>query len=93
MERTWYKIMLGLIKKIFIGLLTGRVNGSNHIKCISLSNRQCMTQSSFIHLHPKEYSQELHSHPFAVELDKCVGGCNILNYLSNKVCVENKIEI
>ena len=30
MKRTWYKIMFGLIKKIFIGLLTGAVNGSNH---------------------------------------------------------------
>ena len=35
MNRTWYKIMFGLILKIFIGLLTGLVNGSNHKKCIS----------------------------------------------------------
>ena len=28
MKRTWYKIMFGLIKKIFIVLLTGLVNGS-----------------------------------------------------------------
>ena len=28
MKRTWYKIMFGLIKKIFIGLLTGLFNGS-----------------------------------------------------------------
>ena len=26
MKRTWYKIMCGLIKEIFIGLLTGLVN-------------------------------------------------------------------
>ena len=32
MERTWYKIMFGLIKKILIGLLTGLVNGSNYTK-------------------------------------------------------------
>ena len=38
MKRTWYKIMFGLIKKIFIGLLTGLVNGSNLAKWISLSN-------------------------------------------------------
>ena len=30
MKRTWYKIMFGLIKKIFIGLLIGLVNGYNH---------------------------------------------------------------
>ena len=29
MKRTWYKIMFGLIKKTFIGLVTGLVNGSN----------------------------------------------------------------
>ena len=36
--------MFGLIKKIFIGLSTGLVNGSNHTKCVSLSNQKCMTQ-------------------------------------------------
>ena len=42
MKRTWYKIMLGSIKRTFIGLLTGLVNGSNHTKYISLSNQKCM---------------------------------------------------
>ena len=41
MKRTWYKIMFGLIKKIFIGLLTGLVNASNHTKCVLLSNQKC----------------------------------------------------
>ena len=36
--------MFGLIKKIFIGLLTGLVNGSNHTKCVSLSNQKFMIQ-------------------------------------------------
>ena len=31
--------MFELIKKIFIGLLTGVVNGSNHTKRVSLSNQ------------------------------------------------------
>ena len=35
MEGTGYKLMFGLIKKIFIGLWTGLVNGSNYTKCIS----------------------------------------------------------
>ena len=52
--------MLGLIKKIFIGLLTGLVNGSNHTKCVSLSNQKCMTQTTLINLYPNEYSQEFH---------------------------------
>ena len=35
--------MFGLIKEIFIGLLTGIVRASNHIKCMSLNNQKCMT--------------------------------------------------
>ena len=30
--------MFGLLKKIFIGLLTGLVNGSNHKKVVLLRN-------------------------------------------------------
>ena len=36
--------MFGLIKKIFIGLLTSLVNRSNHTNCVSLSNQKCMIQ-------------------------------------------------
>ena len=45
-----------------------------------------------INVHPNEYSQELHYYPFVVKLDRCVGSCNILNDLSNKVRVPNKTE-
>ena len=38
MKIACYKTMFGLIKKTFIGLLTGLINGSNHSKCVSLSN-------------------------------------------------------
>ena len=50
-------MMFGLIKKIFIGLLTGLVNGSNHTKCLQLdsnpqplssqANTQPMVECSF----------------------------------------------
>ena len=84
--------MFGLIKKIFIGLLTDLVNRSNHAKWVSLSNEKCMTQSTHINLHPNEYSQEFHYYPFSVKLDRCVGSCNTLNDLYNKVCIPNKTE-
>ena len=51
-----------------------------------------MTQPTLINLHPNEYSQESHYYPFAVNLDRCVGSCNILNHLFNKVCVPNNTE-
>ena len=78
--------MLVLVKKIFIGLLTGIANASNHKNCILLSNQKCVIQPTLIN----EYSQEFHYYPFSVKLDICVGSCNTLNDLSNKVCVLNK---
>ena len=84
--------MFGLIKKIFIGLSSSIVNVSNHTKCVSLSNQKCKIQPTLITLHPNEYSQEFRYHPFSVKLDRCVGSCNTLNDLSNKVCIPNKTE-
>ena len=82
--------MFSFIKKMFIGLLTGIVSASNHAKCVSLNNPKCETQPNLINLHLNEYNQELHYYPFALKLDKCVGICNTLNDLSNRVCVPNK---
>ena len=92
MKRTRYKIMFVLIKKILTGLLTSLYRGSNHTKCVTLSNQKCMTQSNFMNLHRNNYSQEFQYYPFAVKLDSCVGSCNTLIGLSNKVCVSNKSE-
>ena len=90
MKRTWYKIMFGLIKKIFIGLLTGPVIGWNHTKCVSLSNQNCDIQLILINLHLNEYSQEFQSYTFSVKLDRYVEICNTINELSKKACVPNK---
>ena len=51
-----------------------------------------MNQPTLINLHPNEYSQERHYYPFAVKLDRCVGSCNTLNDLSNKLCDPSKTE-
>ena len=84
--------MFGLIKKIFIGLLTRILSASSHTKCIPLSNQRYMNQPTLINLHSNEYSQECCYYPFAVKLDRCVLSCNTLNNLSNKVYVTNKTE-
>ena len=68
------------------------INASNHTKCVLLSNQKCMIQLTLINLDLNEYSQEFHYYPFSVKLDRCVGSCNALNDLSNKVCVPNKTE-
>ena len=84
--------MLRFIRKIFIGLLASIVNASNHPKCVSLSNLNCKIQPSLINLHPSECNEELHYYLFVVKLDRCVGSCNTLNDLSNKVCALSKTE-
>ena len=57
-----------------------------------LRNQKHMTQPTLTSLHPNEYSQEFQYSPFAVKLDRCVGSCNTLNDLSNKIWVPNKTE-
>ena len=61
------------------------VNASSHTKYLSLSNQNSKIQPTFINLHPNKYSQELHYYRFAFSLGICVGSCNTLNNLSNKV--------
>ena len=82
--------MFGLIKRIFIRLFTGIVSESNHTKCVSLSNQKCMIQPSLINIHPNEYGQKFLYYPFLVKLDRCVGSCNTLNDVSNKICIPNR---
>ena len=84
--------MYGIIKKMFVVLLANTVNASNHTKCVFLGNQKCEIQPTFINLHLNEYSQEFHFYPFTVKSGKCVGSCNTLNDLPNKVCVPNKTE-
>ena len=40
--------MLGIIKKVFMVLLSSIVNVSNHTKCVLLSNQKCMIQTTLI---------------------------------------------
>ena len=69
--------MFHIIKKMSIALLINIVNASNRTKYVSLSNKKCMIQPTFINLHPNEYSQEFHYCPFTVKLNWCVGSSKI----------------
>ena len=42
--------MFGIIKKIFIMLLSSIVNASNHTKCVSLSNQKFKIQPTLINI-------------------------------------------
>ena len=73
-----------------MGLLISIVNSTNHTKCMSLSNKNCIIRPTLINLHTNKYNREFHFYPFAVKLDKCVRSCNTLNDLSIKVCVPQR---
>ena len=49
-----------------------------------------ITEQSEMYDSMYEYSQELHYYPYVLNLDRCVGSCNALNDLSNKLSVPNK---
>ena len=83
-------LMFGIIEETFIVLTIA--NRSNHTKCVPLANQKCMIQPTLINLHPNEYSQQFHFHPFAVKLVRGVGSWNILNDLFNIVCFPNKTD-
>ena len=77
---------------MFIELVSSTVSASNHTKYISLNNEQCITQHTLIDLYPTKCSQGISYYPFAVYLAKCVGSCETLNNISNRVCVPDKTE-
>ena len=57
-----------------------------------MSNQKCQIQPTLTDLHRNEYSQEFHYYPFEVKSDRCVGSCDTLNELSNKVYILNNTE-
>ena len=70
MIETWYKIMFGNIKKLFVVLLTNIVTFYNHTKYIFLTNQKCEIQPTIISLHPRKYSQKLYFYLFLVKLGR-----------------------
>ena len=71
--------MFGIIKRMFIVLLTSIINASNHTKYVLLSNQKCEIQPTLVNLHPNLHNQEFHNYTCSVELDRCVGSCNSIN--------------
>ena len=58
---------------------------------LTIQNSKFKVQLTLTNLHRNEYSQVLHYYPFLFKLDTCVGICNTLNDLTNKVvCVQIK---
>ena len=47
-EKTWSKIIFGIIKKMFIALLTSLINDSSYTRCVFLSNQKWEIQPTLI---------------------------------------------
>ena len=76
----------------FSGSLVSIVNTPDHIKCMSLNNQQWLAHPTLISLQLNECIEGLRYYQFAVNLDRCMGSCNTLNDLFNKVCILHKTE-
>ena len=57
---------------MFIRLLTGLLNASNHRKYLSLTVQKYTSQPAIFKLHPNDYTQGSHYCPCAVNLDRYV---------------------
>ena len=83
-------LLIIVIVNIHKYLMKKVVNDSSDAKCLSLNNKQYLTQRTLISLHRNEYSQGLCYYPFVINLDRCVESFNIFNNLFNRVFVRNK---
>ena len=61
--------------------VTSIVKTSKHAECVSLSNQKYKIQPTLINSNLNEYSQELCPSPTVVNLDRCIGNCNTLDYV------------
>ena len=55
-------------------------------KCVSLNNESCTIRSGFFYLNPIERN----CYQFIISLDKYNGICNVIDYLSTKICAPSE---
>ena len=56
--------MLGLIKKIFMGLIINIVSASNHTKCFSLNNQKCEIQKKYVFQKNRRFKSQCVQHDY-----------------------------
>ena len=79
-----YKIIFGLIKPVFILLLSS--SESYATKYMSLNNEKCMVRPTLIELNPVK----LNYFPFMITLDKCSASYKYVGDLYTNICFPSK---
>ena len=99
-KETWYKMVFGFIKKIFVGLLSVCVierfgpllafNYTERIKCVSLIYQLCQIWPTLVNIS----SDDTLFYPDTVSGNtNFKGSCNISDEPYAQVCVHNKVKI
>ena len=83
-----FSLLLLFFYNIYCGSALWLTNKFHFLTCVIW----CAIQPPLINLNCNKYPQEWHYYPPAVKLDRCVGSCDTMNDLPNKVCVPNKAE-
>ena len=82
--------IFGFVKKVFsIGLtILSNFTNANSLSCISINNQDCKTRPQVVNVNG-DYPVFC---PFSIEISKCSGSCNNINYPYAKICVTDIVK-
>ena len=78
------KIFRFVKKLFFVGLtILSDFTNANSLSCISMNNQECKTRPQVVN----DNGDEPVFFPFSIEISKCSGSCNNINYPYAEICV------
>ena len=76
--------MFRFIKQIFIStMFFSSPSGVNSLECTSLKNQECKVRPEIVNINGNNPI----FYPFSIEVNKCNGNCNNINYPYARICV------
>ena len=64
------------------------LSNGNSLKCISMNNQKYKIRPEIVSIN----SDEPTFYPYSVEINKCSGNCNNINYLYAKICIPDLVK-
>ena len=78
-----------MLKKCFLSSFTNAIRlNAIALSCISMKNQECKTRPQVI----KVNGDETVFFPFSIEISKCSGSCNNINYPYANICVPDVVK-